>query len=246
MAKKLFYAAVTFIGLVTGLVVFLDKPIILAILIVLLLVPLGLYLSELIGLKYSWHNLRTIRQLGINRIYKTGNAGDLLKKKIKSANDIKIMIISGDSLIKMLKDEIVYALSKNKAVIKILIGTPASEFIKEVETAESKQREGNISSEIVKVHGYLNEYLEDASKDSGSIGSILGRNFNTQLRALVTIVNDEWAWVTPHVPPKRAVQSVSFELKKNSNTNSLLTDYIDHFDRIWKLNENNIFLPRSS
>jgi hypothetical protein len=186
------------------------------------------------NIKNFFNNFMMIRKLGIRKIYDTGKGSPDLNKKIKSGTDIKIMVISGDNLIKGLKNEMVYALAEKRSEIKLLIGTPGSEFIQDVENAESRSRKGQISAEIRKVVRYRDEYIAEAKSKAGGkmIGNFEIRFFNTELRSLITIVDNKWAWITPHFPPARALQSMSFEVVEK-NEGLLIKACVNHFDTIW-------------
>lgn len=147
------------------------------------------------------------------------------------------MAVSGQAIIKAHKSELVSAL-ESSALIRVLVAEPLSQFVKDVEEAESASRRGQISPEIVQIDALLREYLSEAKasgRAKGSIGQIWVGHFTTHLRASILVCDDQWCWYTPNIPPKRAVETVSLELI--ATPAGLLNDCIFHFDRTWSLME---------
>ena len=137
---------------------------------------------------------------------------------------------------KVLKDEIIHALRENSAGIRVLLATANSDFVCDVEEQESTERIGHISPEIRKVESMLREYLTDAKStatEHAVIGQVLLGHYRTHLRNSIVLCDNSWGWLTLNLPPKRAVQSPSFELGYAEN--SLFTTCSQHFERIWDL-----------
>lgn len=205
--------------------------------IVLLSISLILLLISFFDLKYIFHNLRTLKKLGIVRLHHLGSSGEEIKtKKIANANVIKFIAVSGEGFIKAYKNELVRSLCDKKSTIKILLATRNSEFVNEVEATESKNRIGHISPEILKSEAMLREYLEKAKIIAGSdvaVGRIYIGYFNTHLRSSILICDNTFGWLTLNLPPARAIQTPSFELRDGKD--SLLITTNEHFDRLWDI-----------
>jgi len=172
---------------------------------------------------------------GIKELSVAVGCVDKIKEKKEKITSLKIIAVSGNVLIKLLKPIIEYAVSNKNASIQVIIGTEYSNFINEVELIEDgENRVGNISEEIKGVVGYLKEYSSNAYKNKKShLGCIEVKKFNTQLREAITIINDEWAWVTLNLPPERCGQSLSLEFEKEGET-PYINSVIKHFDEVWK------------
>jgi hypothetical protein len=178
--------------------------------------------------------------LGIRRVYAKGKQSteSLMSEKIAAASVLRIMAVSGQSLIKGHKEELVAALRDRSAVIQVLVAEPYSQFVDDVEKTESMDRVGQISPEITQTDALLREYLAEAresTKGKKQIGRVLVGNFTTHLRASILVCDDQWCWYKPNIPPKRAVETFSLELIEQPS--GLLRDCIIHFERIWKLME---------
>ena len=237
-------AIVVVIGVIGTLATLLSMPdsyyglrsTLLVICVLLILVGLALALNNLIHLASAWSLLRNCRRLGIIQIHLDGKSGDALSERLRHARTVKIMVVSGNVLIRQFKDEVVAAL-KNRAHVKVLLATSGSVFVKDLEEAEAATRAGHIGHELEQVEKLLIEYLTDAT--SGDPGGFHGKieigHFQTQFRSSLIICDDNWCKLTFSLAPKRAVQTPAMELKHCSG--GLLVDCIQHFDRIWQLSQ---------
>jgi hypothetical protein len=237
-------AIVVMIGIIGTLATLLSMPdayhdlrsALLIICALLILVGFAVALNDMIHLASAWSLLRNCRQLGIIQIHLDGKSGDELPDRLRHARTIKIMVLSGNVLIRQFKDEVVAAL-KNRAYVKVLLGTSGSDFVKDVEEAEAATRAGQINHELEQVEKLLIEYLTDAT--TGDPGGFHGKieigHFQTQFRSSLIICDDNWCKLTFSLAPKRAVQTPAMELKHCSG--GLLVDCVQHFDRIWQLSQ---------
>ncbi len=210
--------------------------ILLTVSVLLIVIGLAVALNDMIHLASAWSVLRSCRRLGIIRIHPDGKSGVELPERVMSSRSIKIMSVSGIVLIRLLKDELVAAL-RNGCYIKVLLGTSASDFVKDVEEAESSSRLGQIGPELDQVEKLLEEYLADA--DRGNINILPGKieivHFRTQLRSSIMICDNAWGKLTLNLPPKRSIQTPSIEMEALDG--GLLADCIQHFDQIWQLSK---------
>jgi hypothetical protein len=196
---------------------------------------LYLFLASYMDLWNAFRNLTTIRSLGIRRVYSNGtSANELVRSNVKKAKSIRIVSVSGDALIKMLKDDLIYALRTNSASVRVLLATPNSQFVRDVEESENINRIGHISPEIVKAEALLREYLVEAkssSQEHSVIGKVALGHYTTHLRSSLVLCDNAWGWLTLSLPPIRAVQSPSFELSYADG--GLFTSCSTHFERVW-------------
>ncbi|TXR54154.1 hypothetical protein [Reinekea thalattae] len=188
-------------------------------------------------LRYVFSNLVALKNLGIRKIDESGGGSIKWKSKVLSTSKrIRFMAVSGEGFIKAYREPIITALVDKKVIIKVLLATPASEFISDLENVESKVRAGHISPEIHKVSALLEEYLIEADKrktQDDLIGKIYIAFFDTEFRNSALICDEKQGWLTINQPPKRAVESVSFQLV--SGKNSLLNTTVNHFDTVWDI-----------
>lgn len=158
-----------------------------------------------------------------------------IKAKKEEIVSLRIMAISGNTIIKLLKPVIEYVVSEKNARVQIIIGTEFSDFVQETESLEDNtNRKGEISKEIGGVTNYLKEFSQEAYKKKRTHrGCIEVKKFNTQLRNSITIINDDWAWVTLHLPPQRCAQSLSLEFSQEGKT-PYIKSISTHFDCVWE------------
>lgn len=214
------------------------QAILLVLFILCLVAALILFLTSKFDVSTAFSILKVCNALGIRRIFLCGkqSVSSQMTQRLMAARTIRIISVSGQALIKAHKSELVKALKNNSAIIKVLIAEPDSEFVMDVEITESKSRRGQISPEIFQVEALLLEYLKEARDDNTQqlqCGRIELGHYTTHLRNSITICDDQWAWFTPNLPPKRSIETVSFEL--NSKPDGLLVDCLIHFDRVWEL-----------
>lgn len=213
------------------------RSLVLSVSALMVVVAFCLYISILIDLRSLIHNLVILKRLGIRRLFETGtDASESKRAAIKRAKTICIMAVSGEGLVKSFKDEIIYALRENCANVRVLLSEPTSEFMSDVEEAESRERIGHISPEIRKVESLLAEYLAEAKTTAEKniiVGQVQLGYYRTHLRSSIVLCDNSWGWFTLNLPPKRAVQSPSFELGYSES--SLLKTSSQHFERVWDL-----------
>jgi hypothetical protein len=195
-----------------------------------------IWLSQEVNLFSACSILRTCKRLGIKKIHQTGKSTSHLSEHIAEAGTIKIMAISAQTLIKQHKQEIIKALCDRNAAVCVLLAQPNSDFVGDVEESESSARNGQISPEIEQAKKLLSEYLNEAAKKAGrKVGTFKVGHYGTHLRCSLVLCDDKWGWLTLNLPPKRAIETASFELTPTAE--GLLTDCKNHFDTTWKIAE---------
>ena len=240
--KKIGSAVIVIIGVIGTMATLLSMPdtyrdlrtLLLFICILLIFAGFFVALNDAIHFASAWSLLRNCGQLGITRVHLDGKSGEELPQRLQNARTVKIMVVTGNVLIRQFKNEVVTAL-KNRAYVKVLLATSGSDFVKDVEEAEAATRAGQICHELDQVEKLLVEYLTDASRaDPGGFhGKIDIGHFQTQLRSSLIICDDGWGKLTLSLAPKRAVQTPALELK--ACPGGLLSDCVQHFDCIWNL-----------
>lgn len=213
------------------------RGVVTAVCITITVAAIYLFVSTYVNILNSIHNLRVLKSLRIKRLFTNGtDATHSMRAAIRGSKSVSIMAVSAESLIKSLKDEIIYALRENSVNIRVLLATPHSQFVSDVEETESIERIGHITPEITKVESLLKEYLSDAKANANAntvVGQIWLGNYSTHLRSSMVLCDNFWGWFTLNLPPRRAVQSPSFELEYGEG--SLFKICSQHFDRVWEL-----------
>jgi hypothetical protein len=176
------------------------------------------------------------RCLGIIGVYQSRDKLTNYIDKNKKIKSLKIIAVFGESLIPSIHDVIVNILTKNirgDGEIKFLLATHDSAYIQELGTIENTS--ATISSTTATARGKLESCVKDARKKKGNskqIGKIKIKYCNTQIRAALVIVNDEWAWYTPYLPPLLTENSISMVLE-NKGKKPYIKHCIEHFETIW-------------
>ncbi len=238
--KKIITGLLAAFGVISGIASIISLPEELAQLkllfivstILLLGTALILFISDSIDLYNIWNIATKSKQLGIQRIHKTGTSGEHTNKRIRNAKTIKIFSTASLILFRTKEEEFIEALSNNCNIL-VIISEAGSQYLEEIETLENR-RAGEISDELQQVFSIFERLKKAAIEKSNnqSIGKITYKQFNTQLRVPMIICDDEYAWVTLTLSPKRSTQSASFELYRKPQK-SLIDDFIKHFDEIW-------------
>lgn len=195
-----------------------------------------------------YNNITKSKKYGIKGIYYNERASDRIKEKLSKIEDLKIIAVSGTNMLKSLEADLVTLLTQNHAEIKILVGSPYSDFIREVEACESYDpilqsnsglRVDMISQEIEHVIKNINICIEKAiskqkKKNKSVMGKLVLKHFNTQMRSSIIIINNEWAWLTLNLPPAKALNSLSIEFYRKDN-DSYINDIVKHFNAMFQL-----------
>lgn len=192
-------------------------------------------------LSSAWENLVAPSDaLGIKRIALTGlPPSDLLAAKLSASDTIRILATSGARLFENHRRDVLTAATRGAAV-RVLVPLPKSEFVKDVDDAESAyvDRGTKIDQEIRDTELRLTDIVAEAAERNTNSDGILRpidvqiAYFTTHLRTTYTICDDTWAWMTITLPPERAVQSPSLELTKSGGS-PLIDLCIRNFDRAW-------------
>ena len=145
------------------------------------------------------------------------------------AVETRLMFTSGAKFFKALQDSLREALSSGTRV-KILLATPDSDFVKEIEAMQKKPSEGqrnfnNISREIEEAEETLQSLCEDIPGAELYLG-----HFNTQYRGNITIVDDRVAFYNPVLAPRPSSRLLTLKVDGH-----LLADCSAHFDTLYKL-----------
>jgi hypothetical protein len=191
----------------------------------------------------SWERLVIPSQaLGIKHISKTGlPSSDLLATNLRRSSTIRILSTSGVRLFENHRRDILAAATQG-AAIRVLVPRPGSDFVKDVDEAESgyANRGTTIDQEIrdvrLRLSDIVAEAVEQRTNDEGILNPVdvqIGY-FTTHLRSTYTVCDDKWAWMTVTLPPERAVQSPSLELVRSEEA-PLIDLCIRNFDRAWQI-----------
>jgi len=176
------------------------------------------------------------KKLGIVGLYEHADekTGGILED-IEGASDLKIMAVSAHSAIPLYKDAIVTAMVKGNCCVKVLIARAKSRFVKDIERIEGPGRNGQISAEIDETKSMLEDIARKAHGQSRARSRKTGRiwieTYSTEFRGSLVICNNSRVWYTPGLPPRKAVESLSFELKLAEG--GLLDNCVRHFDAVW-------------
>ncbi len=180
------------------------------------------------------------RALGIRRIYTNGVPRKLLREQLTKPGIKRIRILAHSAKTYL----ILYAaelwpelLASRELTISLLIAHEGTPFIEEAAQMENiyMNREDPISPAIREVK----QFLAGKAKKSNRKDFIEIRQYSTQIRANLVIVDDAWCCFTPHLPPVSPMNSFAFELEKVvwNDKKTLIGGCIDHFEAIWNIAE---------
>ena len=147
------------------------------------------------------------------------------------AKEVKLIFTSGTKFFKELQDSLREALAEGTRV-KILLATPDSDFVKEIEDMQQNPAEGqrNFNDISKEIHEAI-KTLQYLCVDIPGAELYLG-HFNTQYRGNITIIDDKAAFYNPVLAPRPSSKLISMKVD-----GPLLADCSAHFDTLYKLLE---------
>ncbi len=165
-------------------------------------------------------------ELGINKCFYPSANIPYSEIGIEGAKTIDIIRTSGPTFFRELRIPFMTAL-QNGALMRVILATPNSEYIKDVEimqrTDPNYQYVNNISEELIQ---------SEINLGNISNGNIFLGHFQTQFRANILILDQKKAFYTPVLPPpKLSEDTVTFCLASGH----LLTDCIVHFNTVYNM-----------
>jgi len=190
--------------------------------------------------------LRPCEALGIVKISTDGkseNAIHPLGNELKNAKEIRIISTSAFRIFEDYQSQVTKAIA-NGAILRVLVPERSSQFLQDVEESERRPSGDKIADEIARVEDRLLSCVRQAQEEQvGSKrirGAYLG-HFSTHLRSTIILCdsridNNKWGWLTVTLPPLRAVQTASFEMR-DIGDEPLIISCHKHFERVWEIAE---------
>ncbi len=189
-----------------------------------------------------------MRNLGITYLTEMGTAPkDILSEKIRTANVVKILSTTARQFFCSYIEDITEMLHRG-GELRLLIPSPDSEFLEDVQQIEQRHPRNSIHTEIYATLDQLRTALH-ASNGKGNI--FIGCCY-TLLRQTETICINEneriWAWTTLTMPPLKAsggTVSLASQCDKvhpdtpqiNGKNIALASLANTYFDKIWEFSE---------
>ncbi|MQY08260.1 DUF4062 domain-containing protein [Actinomadura macrotermitis] len=178
-------------------------------------------------------------RLGIARIGEDGIAGPQLTEGIRNARVVRVMSTSAVRLFEIHKDAFAHMLGRG-GDLRLLTPEPDGVFLRDVEVSESGgiDRGATIGDEIRVVRARLLETMADARRAAGGElhGTVSMGHFRSHLRSTLVLCDHAWGRLTITLPPARASETASLELRGGASR-PLLTTCVRHFDRTWEIAE---------
>lgn len=187
------------------------------------------------------------KSLGIVNVYPNGLPRKIIRDNLTKpgVKSVKIMANSARTyLIQYAAEAWPVLLGSHEVKIQVLIAKEGTAFVGEAAKMESINawRDDPISPSIVEVK----RFLAEQARKSNRRDFIEVRQFHTQIRANLIIIDDRWCWYTPHLPPISPMNSFAFELTETDGEprKNLLRACIDHFQVVWEQSENESATPK--
>ena len=200
-----------------------------------ILTGMGIKEKEELNALFSDRELmNSFKQKGIFNIAKEGDYSKLKKMIGNAKTSIKTLAYYGDGILYGLQTDIINAInnSKDKFNVQLLFAQKESALLYEVlklENISIANIEAKRKEKYDKENGYIIDIKE---KRKNELCSIEIKEYNTQVRYAITIIDEEWAWWTPYHPGIRTEDCISFELV-NKGENSFFYLCNRHFDKLW-------------
>lgn len=180
------------------------------------------------------------KTIGIQRVYPYGVPRKIIRDNLSRADikSVKILANSAKTYLIHYAAEAWPALLESREVkIQILIAQEGTSFVEEAARMESinTHRDDPISPAIAEVK----HFLAEKARKSNRRDFIEIRQFHTQIRANLIIIDDTWCWYTPHLPPVSPMNSFVFELTETEERvgKNLFRACNDYFQVIWEQSE---------
>ena len=157
------------------------------------------------------------------------NHEKVAEKVLKAKHSIKIISYYGDAVLNNLRKKLIEVIKANIEV-RLLLAKKDSILIDEVLELE-KTKKDYIKYEYVRK---TIKEIKEATVDKSSRLTL--RQYNTQARYALIVIDEEWAWWTPYHPGIITEESISFELENTGNSSFFhLCD--SHFEKLWEISE---------
>ena len=181
------------------------------------------------------------KTLGIQKIYPNGVSRKSIRDRLAQPGIKSVKVLANSAKTYMIH----YAaevwpmlLASHEVKIQILIAKEGSEFVEKAAKMENinANRVDPISPSIVEVKLYLAEIAHRSNRRD----FIEVRQFDSQIRANLIIIDDNWCSYTPHLPPVSPMNSFAFELTESDTAQgkTMLQACIDHFQVVWDQSKN--------
>lgn len=173
-----------------------------------------------------------------NIIYNGSKNTSILSEEIKNAKEIKALFVTANSsFLADHREDLRDCVSKNGS-LKLIIGTPNSQFIKDIEEIENLQGTRSINKEIECAIEQLESIKKDAKKINENIhpdNLVKYKNFSTQLRSSIILIDDRICYVIPNTPPITTRENLGFLFwGKNLNEKEGVKHFFKHFDELYE------------
>lgn len=176
-----------------------------------------------------------VKTVGIRRLTMKGSIETkALRPLIRSAKSLKIIFVSADTFVTTHLNDIRECLEAGGDV-RLIVATPDSEFIHNINLVENRPKDDGISPEISDTIKKIKRAAREARINSDAEFKVSYGYFTTQLRLSLIIIDDRICHVILNYPPKRTSESLGITVeKKASDKKGLAVDLISHFDLLFR------------
>ena len=184
---------------------------------------------------------KAINSMGIQRTSYAGSTDTApLKRLIASAKNVKVMFTSGVTFLGNHHDDLRTCVV-NGGEVTVLLASPNSPFVFDLEQLEGRDAISPISSEIKQSVARLKRIVREATKlvlASTAVGSIKYGYYRTHLRLSLIIIDDRYCYAILCYSPKRTSEALAFLFDVNEATDHPVGRHIiEHFDAVHRLIE---------
>ena len=173
-------------------------------------------------------------------IYKGSKGTSILCEEIENAKEIKALFVTATNSFLADHNENLRDCISNGGSLKVIIATPDSQFIKDIEEIEGRD-DGSIDKEIDGTKEKLKLLKNDAERKNKNIDPdklVEYKHFSTQLRSSIILIDDKICYVVPNAPPIRSGESLGFLFwGKNLNKKKGVENFFKHFDELYELSK---------
>jgi hypothetical protein len=196
-----------------------------------------LFLGDIFRSFRSLPLVKNAESLGIEMVSRSDAAHELIigyLEQEKPITELRLMLYGGRGLRTLLDNGYLKKIVvEDRALVKILLASPYSEFAKEIEDILGEG--GRISVGVEQTIKSIKRVQDEIRKTPrpGAAESIMVRYYNTQIRSALTLINDDAGFLTLSLVPSFGSDTASLELL-NTGGDSLFDRCSKHFNAVWE------------
>lgn len=181
--------------------------------------------------------MRMVKNSGMIAITAKGTVDlDSVRPLVRKAKCVKCMSVSGGAILRNLHSAIEHMI-ENGGEFHLVLASPQSDFVRNIEKIEQRLAEGEISAEINLAISHLRGIIDKARSTKGStrIKECTYAYFTTHLRLSLVAIDDRYYYAVYNLPPHRTSETMGILYDRQCQSNvTVVNQLAEHFDAVIK------------